>query len=161
MIDEMEEWLRLRVVSGRYSAGLLRELSGHYENRTLHVHMILDEIAALEGVRGSKPSITKPATMFRGPVLAGLWHKHFMQPGYIAQNLIAALQAEGFVRKTPDPNDGRQTILALTKGCRYQIARARVARADWLQRAIGSELSPVEQRHLARGLALLNRVLDR
>jgi DNA-binding MarR family transcriptional regulator len=73
---------------------------------------------------------------------------------------IAALQAEGFVRGTPDPNDGRQTILALTKGCRYQIAGARVARADWLHRAIGSELSPVEQRQLARGLALLNRVLD-
>jgi DNA-binding MarR family transcriptional regulator len=74
---------------------------------------------------------------------------------------IAALQAAGFVRGTPDPNDGRQTIMALTKASRNQIAGRRAAREDWLPRTIGSELSPLELRQLAAGLALLNRILDR
>jgi DNA-binding MarR family transcriptional regulator len=74
---------------------------------------------------------------------------------------IAALQAAGFVRGTPDPNDGRQTIMAVTKASRNQIAGRRAAREDWLHRTIGSELSPLELRQLAAGLALLNRILDR
>jgi DNA-binding MarR family transcriptional regulator len=74
---------------------------------------------------------------------------------------IAALRAAGLVRGTPDPNDGRQTIMALTKASRNQIAGKRASREDWLHRTIGSELSPLELRQLAAGLALLNRILDR
>jgi DNA-binding MarR family transcriptional regulator len=74
---------------------------------------------------------------------------------------IAALQAVGFVRGRPDPNDGRQTIMALTKASRNRIAGRRAVREDWLNRTIGSELSPLELRQLASGLALLNRILDR
>jgi DNA-binding MarR family transcriptional regulator len=70
---------------------------------------------------------------------------------------IAALQAVGFVRGRPDPNDGRQTIMALTKASRNRIAGRRAVRED----TIGSELSPLELRQLASGLALLNRILDR
>jgi hypothetical protein len=64
--EEIEEWFRLRTTSGKFSSGLVDELASHYVSRTLHVHIVLDEIAALEGVAGSRPSITKPATMFRG-----------------------------------------------------------------------------------------------
>lgn len=87
MREELDEWLSLKMVSGKYSAGLVDELAAHYVNRTLHVHMVLDEIAALEGSRGAKPSSTKPEAQFRGRILRGLWHKHFMQPSYIGRNL--------------------------------------------------------------------------
>jgi len=86
MREEIEQWLRLKMVRGKYSAGLVSELTAHYVNRTLHVHMILDEIANLEGAAGAKRSMTEDAKPLGGP-LAGLWHKHFMQPAYIAQNL--------------------------------------------------------------------------
>jgi hypothetical protein len=55
MLQDTEEMIALRIVSGRYSRGFVREIDDHYENRTLHVHMILDEIAALEGVAAAKP----------------------------------------------------------------------------------------------------------
>lgn len=87
MREELEEWLSLQMVSGKYSAGLVDELTTHYVNRTLHVHMVLDEIAALEGRPGAKPSNTKSEALFQRRILKGLWHKHFMQPGYIGQNL--------------------------------------------------------------------------
>ena len=71
----------------------------------------------------------------------------------------AVLQAAGLIEGTPDPNDGRQTILALTAACRERVAASRAAREDWLCRTISAELSPDERDQLAAGLALLNRIL--
>jgi hypothetical protein len=95
-IEETEELVAISMVSGKCSRGLVLELDDHIQQRTLHVHMILDEIAALEGVAGAKPSITKPATRFLHEPLQGLWHKHFMQPAYIAMNLSNHWTCERF-----------------------------------------------------------------
>lgn len=72
---------------------------------------------------------------------------------------VAALQAAGLVAGTPDPADGRQTLLSLTPSCRKWIRQTRAARHDWLSRAIEAELSAREQQELARALALLQRVV--
>lgn len=84
------------MVTGRCSTGLVRQLSDHLKRRTLHVHTVLDEIAALEGVRRAKPSITKPASLFQRPPLKDLWHKHFMQPAFLGKNLRLQLTVERF-----------------------------------------------------------------
>jgi DNA-binding MarR family transcriptional regulator len=73
---------------------------------------------------------------------------------------VAALQAAGLVSGTPDPADGRQTLLSLTPACRKWIRQNRAAKQDWLLRAIDAELDAREQQELARALALLNRVVD-
>jgi hypothetical protein len=73
------------MIAGRYSALLAAELDSHIRNRSLHSHLITDEIAALEG--GPRRSQTKPAEKFKGRWLRGLWHKHFFQPGYMLKNL--------------------------------------------------------------------------
>ena len=73
---------------------------------------------------------------------------------------IAALQAAGLVSGTPDPADGRQTLLSLTPACRKWMRQNRAAKQDWLLRAIDAELNAREQQDLARALALLNRVVD-
>ena len=73
---------------------------------------------------------------------------------------VAALQAAGLVSGTPDPADGRQTLLSLTPSCRKWIRQNRAAKQDWLLRAIDTELTAREQQELARALALLNRVVD-
>jgi DNA-binding MarR family transcriptional regulator len=72
---------------------------------------------------------------------------------------VAALQAAGLVSGTPDPADGRQTLLSLTPSCRKWMRQTRAAKQDWLLRAIDAELSPREQQELARALALLQRVV--
>jgi DNA-binding MarR family transcriptional regulator len=72
---------------------------------------------------------------------------------------VAALQAAGLVAGSPDPADGRQTLLSLTAACRKWIRQTRAAKQDWLSHAIESELSPREQQELARALALLQRVV--
>ncbi len=72
--------------------------------------------------------------------------------------VIAALQAAGHVTGTPDPSDGRQTILGLTPACRDWITAGRAARQDWLVRAIETSLSPAEQQQLATAIRLLGRL---
>ncbi|HEU0151315.1 MAG TPA: MarR family transcriptional regulator [Bradyrhizobium sp.] len=74
--------------------------------------------------------------------------------------VIASLEAMGLITGAPDPNDGRQTILALTEQCRQWIAKGRAARQDWLSRRIEQLLSPQERSELARAVTLLTRLVD-
>jgi len=72
--------------------------------------------------------------------------------------VISALEAGGLVRGTPDPADGRQTLLSLTEACREWLALGRAARQDWLVRAIEDQLSAEEQAQLAAAMPLLQRM---
>jgi DNA-binding MarR family transcriptional regulator len=74
--------------------------------------------------------------------------------------VIASLEAMGLITGAADPNDGRQTILALTEQCRQWIAKGRAARQDWLSRRIEQLLSPQERSELARAVTLLTRLVD-
>ena len=73
---------------------------------------------------------------------------------------ISALEAAGLVKGSPDPDDGRQTILSLTDACREMVKANRAAKEDWLCRSIQSKLSPAEQQQLAAALELLKRIAD-
>jgi DNA-binding MarR family transcriptional regulator len=43
---------------------------------------------------------------------------------------VSGLEAAQLVRGTPDPTDGRQTVLSLTADCRKMMKAGRAARAD-------------------------------
>lgn len=73
---------------------------------------------------------------------------------------VAALQAAGHVSGTPDPEDGRQTLLSISAASRRWLREGRAARQDWLLRAIQAELSPQEQVLLGQALGLLQRLVD-
>ncbi len=73
---------------------------------------------------------------------------------------ISDLEALGLIAGTPDPKDGRQTILSLTPACRELIRTGRAARHDWLMRAIQTKLNAEEQAQLAFAMQLLNRLVD-
>lgn len=65
-----------------------------YLSGELNYHKVMREIDALE--RG-QPTTTKPPTMFTGPVLGGLWHKHYFADGVgaIIKNLINGMNRTG------------------------------------------------------------------
>jgi DNA-binding MarR family transcriptional regulator len=73
---------------------------------------------------------------------------------------IAVLEAAGLVTGSPDPKDGRQTILSLTPACRELFRSGRAARHDWLFRAIQARLTPQQQEQLAAAMSLLDRLVD-
>jgi DNA-binding MarR family transcriptional regulator len=72
--------------------------------------------------------------------------------------VIASLEELGFVAGAADPNDGRQTLMSLTKACRKSLEDGRAARQDWLAQTIQQKLSPQEQKKLSSAIGLLARI---
>lgn len=73
---------------------------------------------------------------------------------------VAVLRDAGLIAGSPDPSDGRQTVLSLTEACRAQLKASRAAREDWLHRAIQTKLNASEQAELAGALQLVERLLE-
>ena len=73
---------------------------------------------------------------------------------------IASLEAAGFIVAAPDPTDGRRTILSLSPMAIEKFSANRTAREGWLFQAIQRNLNPEEQRDLARGFALLTKLVE-
>ncbi len=92
--EEIRAGLDAHLTTGRCSNVLFQQLIFGMANRILHTHMIIDEIGALESHPIARPSRTKPAEEFEYPPLLGLWHKHFMQPGFIAKNALGHWSAK-------------------------------------------------------------------
>jgi DNA-binding MarR family transcriptional regulator len=82
-----------------------------------------------------------------------------MRPQSMAM-VIAPLETAGLVSGTPDPSDGRQTLLSLSKTCQKWIQEGRAARQDWLTRTIQAKLSAQEQEKLAAAIELLARLVE-
>jgi DNA-binding MarR family transcriptional regulator len=74
--------------------------------------------------------------------------------------IVAALDAAGLVTGSPDPGDGRKTILALTEKAREEFRTGRLAKEDWLTQAIGRELDAAETRKLDEAVVLLKRIAE-
>ena len=73
---------------------------------------------------------------------------------------VSALETAGLVRGSPDPADGRQTILSLTDACQEWLKAGRAAKEDWLSRSIQTKLAPAEQEELAHAVKLLKRLVE-
>jgi DNA-binding MarR family transcriptional regulator len=74
-------------------------------------------------------------------------------------SVVKVLQDEGLVRGSANPNDRRQTLMALTRKCETRLKDGRAARQDWLASTIQRELSAQEQERLSEALALLSRLI--
>ena len=100
--DYVREHLDFRLRTGKFSQTFLEELSVAAWLRTVNVFSILDEIAFLEG--SGRATSTRKAAPFKGPLLKGLWHKHFMDARFIAKNLANFWGAH---ERDPLTNDSR------------------------------------------------------
>jgi DNA-binding MarR family transcriptional regulator len=74
--------------------------------------------------------------------------------------IVAPLQEFGLVSGTPDPSDGRQTLMSLTPKCLTWLQEGRAARQDWLTATISQKLSVHEQQQLQAALELLTRLVE-
>jgi DNA-binding MarR family transcriptional regulator len=89
--------------------------------------------------------------------VSGLARAEGMRPQSMAA-VIGPLEAAGLLNSSPDPSDGRQTLLSLSRMCQKRIQEDRAARQDWLTRTIQSRLSAQEQEKLATAVELLARI---
>lgn len=71
--------------------------------------------------------------------------------------IVARLEAEGLVQRSPHPTDGRQVLLAPTEQGRAVLQQARRAREAWLAQRL-AELDPDERATLQQAAKILERI---
>ena len=74
--------------------------------------------------------------------------------------IVTSLLEAGLVSGSPDPNDGRQTLMSLSRKCQKLFREGRAARQDWLTTTIQKKLSAQEQERLASAVNLLARLVE-
>ena len=91
--------------------------------------------------------------------VSGLARAEAMRPQSMS-SIVTSLQNAGLVGSSSDPNDGRQTLMSLSKKCEKLLRESRAARQDWLTTAILQKLSTQEQQKLSAALELLSRLTE-
>jgi DNA-binding MarR family transcriptional regulator len=95
-----------------------------------------------------------------GPATASsLARTEGMRPQSMSAIITSLLEA-GLVSGSPDPNDGRQTLISLSRKCQKLLREGRAARQDWLTTNIQKKLSSREQQKLASAVDLLARLIE-
>ena len=73
---------------------------------------------------------------------------------------LGELEARGFIRRHPDPNDGRRILLSITATGRRELNRRRTARAEQLKKGL-EDFTEAELAQLAAAVPLIERLADR
>ncbi|WP_342630064.1 MarR family transcriptional regulator [Nguyenibacter vanlangensis] len=133
-------------------AMMLRVVTGKLKRR-------LREQAAQDGFNLSQLSVLSRLERAGPATVSALARAEGMRTQSMGPH-IAALEAAGLVRGSPDPADGRQTILSLTAQFRTWVAGRRAAREDWLAGILAAHFSAAERADLARALPLLERLAE-
>jgi DNA-binding MarR family transcriptional regulator len=73
---------------------------------------------------------------------------------------VAELEEQGLVERRADPDDGRRTLIELTKTGRVVLQEVRGRREGWLTEAIAESFSAEERRVLEKAVPLLGRLAE-
>lgn len=133
-------------------AAELRVLVGQLRRR-------LREQASLGDLTESQLGVLRRLDSDGPATITALARAEGIRPQSMGAN-IATLEATGLVSGSSDPNDGRQTLWALTAACRERVKASRTAREDWLFRTLQTRLTPAEQSELASATKLLKRLVE-
>lgn len=103
-------------------------------------------------------------------VLGVLARQETITPGEIAHRLrtqpqsltrtFAVLEEQGWVRRVPDPSDGRQSLLIITAAGRHVLADEMRPRDEWLAGVLERELTRAEQDLLVVAATLLEQLAE-
>ncbi|PKN80941.1 MAG: hypothetical protein CVU47_08480 [Chloroflexi bacterium HGW-Chloroflexi-9] len=96
----------------------------------------------------------------RGGVRAGvIAERSHMAPPNVT-SVLDRLEERGLLRRSPDPDDGRATVVELTQDGRALVREIALSGRDALAHDL-SELSDEDRLSLLRGLAALIQVMER
>jgi DNA-binding MarR family transcriptional regulator len=74
--------------------------------------------------------------------------------------IVNALLEDGYIVKTPDPRDGRKTLLSLSESTVQQVATGRLAKEDFLSNLIDTNFDDADRKQLREAITLLRRIAD-
>ncbi|RDG39218.1 MarR family winged helix-turn-helix transcriptional regulator [Streptomyces corynorhini] len=73
---------------------------------------------------------------------------------------LGALEEQGMIERTPDPDDGRQSVVSASRTGLTTLAELRAAKRGWLTEVMARELDAPERRVLAEAMVLLERLVE-
>jgi DNA-binding MarR family transcriptional regulator len=82
-----------------------------------------------------------------------------VRPQSMAATLVG-LDRQGLIQRTPDPDDGRRQVIALTEQGRLHAKNDRRVREEWLVAAMQDQFTEAERRVILEALVLLERITD-
>ncbi len=92
-----------------------------------------------------------------GPMTGGVLADHEGVRPPSMTRIVASLERDGLVERSPHPDDGRQVLVAITPHGADVLKADRRRREAWLARALG-DLTPQERTVLAAAAPLLERL---
>jgi DNA-binding MarR family transcriptional regulator len=134
------------------------------EDATARLYLAIGRLSRLlrrTGSPGLGPgAVSALATLVRcGPMRLGdLATKEGVAPPTLSR-IVAALVEAGYVRRDPDPQDGRAWLATPTPEGETMVSGVRSARVRELQRRI-EQLTPEQQVALVAGLAALEEIVS-
>jgi len=123
-----------------------------------------DVVRALENDAGMDSGVfsalaylarAEPRGRMRLSELLELMHPRYSQPGL--SRLVQRMEADGLVERRADPDDGRATVLQMTRAGRARYVRADAIYTDAVREHFGRHLYPAEARTLRGSLDALLR----
>jgi DNA-binding MarR family transcriptional regulator len=96
----------------------------------------------------------------RGPMTAGEVATQLCMAPQSLTRTFAALESDGLLHRTPDPSDGRQSLLAATAAGRRALKQEMAPRDAWLAAVIEQVLTPAERDVLVVAAELMERLAD-
>ena len=140
------------------------QTAGDAVRLAMAVTRLRSRIRIESGLRSTGIPISQVAVLSRvidgGPTTAAALAlaEHVTQQA-IAQSL-ATLEKSGLLTKSPDPGDGRKSLVSATEAGRALVERITASRDAWLSRAIEATLTPEERPALDTAIELLQRIAD-
>jgi len=119
----------------------------------------LREQGAQNDLRPSQVSVVLRLEKDGPAAVSSLARAEGMRPQSMSAIITSLLEA-GLVSGSPDPNDGRQTLMSLSRKCQKLLRDGRAARQDWLTTTIQQKFSAQEQEKLAAAVELLARLIE-
>jgi DNA-binding MarR family transcriptional regulator len=118
-----------------------------------------DVVRALEGEAGLDSGVfsalaylarAEPAGRIRLGELQELMHPRYSQPGL--SRLVQRMEADGLLSRAPDPDDGRATVLVMSRAGRARFGKADAVYTTALQEHFGRHVTAAQARALEAAL---------
>ena len=139
--------------------GLARTLAAEIRAAYRKLKLRYREHGGGNNLTPSQVSVLLRLEMDSSATVSNLARAEGMRPQSMSA-IVAPLQEPGLVSGTPDPKDGRQTLMSLTPKCKKWLQEGRDVRQDWLATTISQKLSVHEQEKLLVAVELLARLVE-
>ena|SRR5689334_9738498 len=118
------------------------------------------EVADVGDLTPSQTSVLSRLSKYGPATMTELAAAERVRPQSMAATL-AAIDRHGYLRRTPDPHDGRRQLISLTDTGVELVEGTRREREEWVAGALAADFTEDERQTILAALALLDRLAEK